>query len=394
MLRLLTVTELNSFLRELIDAEGLLNDLWIEGEVFDFRQPSSGHWYFKLRHGEATIPAVSWRSAVSRIGMRPENGAAVLAHGRVGFYETSGTLQLYIDDLRPSGTGLLHAEFERLRTQLEAEGLFDPARKRALPIFPQRIGIATSASGAALQDILNILRRRFPLAEVLIAPCRVQGEGAVESIVEALYALYQQPPDVIILARGGGSTDDLWVFNNETVARAVFASPVPLVTGVGHETDTTIVDYVADLRAPTPSAAAELITPDQLALRAELAIYRDRLSTVVAEQIAGERQNLQQLQRQIAQQNPVHRINRQRQALDELTRRATTRLEHQIILHRAWLAGVEQKLASLSPLATLQRGYAVVRKTDGTVITKPEQLTQSERFDVIVAGGTFEGERT
>jgi exodeoxyribonuclease VII large subunit len=394
MLRLLTVSDLNRYLHELVDADLILADLWVEGEVFDFRQATSGHWYFKLRHGDASLPAACWRSNAARIGERPRNGDAMLAHGRVGFYEATGTLQLYVDMLRPAGVGLLHAQFERLKLKLEAEGLFDPSRKRPLPWLPRRIGVATSPSGAALQDILKVLGRRYPLVEVLLAPCRVQGDGAAESIVEALYTLYDQDVDVIIVARGGGSTEDLWCFNEEVVARAAYASPVPLVSGVGHETDTTIIDFVADVRAPTPSAAAELVVPTREELWAGLEDARARLGGSMFEYLRGARDDLARQQRRLVAHAPTGRIARDRQTLDDLLRRAATRLGHQVALRRAQLAGLHAQLGALSPRATLDRGYAVVqRAVDGAVVTEPGQLAPEEAFEVTVRGGSFSGQR-
>ncbi|HEU4328949.1 MAG TPA: exodeoxyribonuclease VII large subunit [Roseiflexaceae bacterium] len=389
-MRLLSVAQLNSYLREMIDADEVLHDLWIEGEVFDFRAPSSGHWYFKLKDGDAVIGAACWRSSVARIGMRPRNGDAVLAHGRVGFYEASGALQLYVDMLQPAGVGLLHAQFEQLKARLAADGLFDESRKRPLPALPRRIGVATSPSGAVIQDILHVLRRRYPLAEVLLAPCRVQGDGAPDSIVEALYALYEQDVDVIIVARGGGSAEDLWAFNEEVVARAAFASPVPLVSGVGHETDITIIDFVADLRAPTPSAAAELVSP-RLDDLAELLLHaREQLDDLAAARLAGARADLARLSARMQTLSPAARLARDRQALDDLLRRAATRVAHQVSLRRARLDGLRAQLATLSPLATLERGYAVVRRADdGLVITDPAQAPPDTALEITVREGTL-----
>src|SRR3954447_6555917 len=295
-MQILTVSQLNIYLRELLDADEIVRDIWIEGEVSNFVRAASGHCYFTLKEGEAQIKSACWRSSVARIPSMPANGDAVLAHGRVAFYEVGGQIQLYVDMIRPAGIGLLYARFEELKVRLEAEGLFDLSRKRELPPLPARIGIVTSPTGAALQDILKVLRRRYPLAEVLLAACQVQGAGAAETVVEALYALYEQNVDVIIVARGGGSVEDLWTFNEEIVARAAFASPVPLISGVGHETDTTIIDYVADLRAPTPSAAAELVAPHIVALVEALAAQAAQLRLAVGRQLEHARSGLDQQQ--------------------------------------------------------------------------------------------------
>jgi exodeoxyribonuclease VII large subunit len=248
--------------------------------------------------------------------------------------------------------------------------------------------VATSPTGAALQDILKVLRRRYPLAEVLLAPCQVQGDGAAETVVEALYALYEQNVDVIIVARGGGSAEDLWTFNEEIVARAAFASPVPLISGVGHETDTTIIDYVADLRAPTPSAAAELVAPDVAELAGAAALLRERLDAAIQRHVVGAQVDMDGLRQRLAQQSPATRLRRDRQALDELARRAGAQLAHSVELRRARLAGAAAQLAALNPHATLGRGYAVVRRAaGGQIVTDPAQVAAGEQLVVTVRGG-------
>lgn len=389
-MRLLSVSHLNAYLRALFEADEILQEIWIEGEVADFKQAASGHWYFSLREGEAVIAAVAWRSNVARIGYTPRNGEAVLAHGRVGFYEASGKIQLYVDMLRPAGVGLLHARFEELKARLDAEGLFDESRKRPLPALPGRIGVVTSPTGAVIRDIVNVLSRRYPLAELLLAPCKVQGDGAAETIVEALYALYDQQVDVIIVARGGGSTEDLWCFNEEIVARAVFASPVPVISGVGHETDVTIIDYVADLRAPTPSAAAELVAPEIDALRAAAHDAAQRMALALREQLRTARADLDALRRRLDAQSPIAKVAHDRQTIDELMRRAAARVAYQASLRRARLDGLQAQLAALSPLATLERGYAVVRRVEGgAVVVAPGQLAPGDALEITVSGGTF-----
>ena len=374
-MRFLTVSQLNTYLRDLLDADDLLNDVWVEGEVSSFNRHFSGHCYFTLKEGDAQIGAVMWKSVAARMATLPANGDAVLAHGRVAFYEVRGQVQLYVDTLRPAGIGVLQAQFERLKERLAAEGLFDQSRKRPLPSLPRRIGIVTSPTGAALQDMLNILRRRYPLAEVIFAPCQVQGAGAVDTIIEALYALYETDVDVIIVARGGGAAEDLWTFNDERLARAVFASPVPVVSGVGHETDTTLIDFVADVRAPTPSAAAELVSPDMTELIDDIRQLRNRLDAAMTQRLTGARDEVSHLNRRLALCSPERRIRRDRQYIDDLIRRATIMLERRIALAHAHLDGVRGRLQALSPLATLDRGYAVVQSTgatrDASVINTP-----------------------
>jgi exodeoxyribonuclease VII large subunit len=394
MLRILTVSQLNAYLREIFDADEIVRDIWIEGEVSNFVRAASGHCYFTLKEGEAQIKSACWRSSVARIGAMPSNGDAVLAHGRVAFYEAAGQVQLYVDMIRPAGIGLLYARFEELKARLDAEGLFDLSRKRVLPAFPMRIGVATSPTGAALQDILKVLRRRYPLAEVVLAPCQVQGDGAAETVVEALYALYEQPLDVIIVARGGGSAEDLWTFNEEIVARAAFASPVPLVSGVGHETDTTIVDYVADLRAPTPSAAAEMVSPDIAELAGAIELLREQMDAAIRRRLDDLYSDMAMQRRRLEQQSPLNRLRRDRQSLDELARRAGGQLAHRIALHRAQLTGISAQLAALNPLATLGRGYAVLRRAaDGQIVTDPAQAAPGTNLIATVKGGEI-GVRT
>jgi exodeoxyribonuclease VII large subunit len=389
-MNILSVSQLNSYLRELLESDPIVHDIWIQGEISNLSRPSSGHLYFTLKEGEMQIRAVAWKSNVARLPEIPRNGDAIIAHGYVSYYEVGGQLQLYVDMIQPAGLGMLHLRFEELKQRLELEGLFDETRKRPLPSFPRRIGIVTSPTGAALQDMLNILRRRFPLAEVILAPCQVQGSAAANTIVEALYELYTQQPDVIIVARGGGSIEDLWPFNEEIVARAVFASPVPLVSGVGHETDVTMIDYVADLRAPTPSAAAELVTPDISNIAAELRGLTDWLHLTMQQQLAAYRQELDTSVQRLNHFNPSTRISRDRQNIDELMSRAETRLKHRFALQRAHLQGLQAQLTTLSPKATLERGYAIVqRSSDQHVITGPEQIGPSDTLMITLRDGTI-----
>lgn len=382
-MHILTVAEIAAYLQELLDADVVLSDVWVQGEVSNFSRATSGHCYFSLKENDAVLSAVMWRSQVMRLDFVPSNGMAVLAHGYVSFYAPGGRLQLYVDLLRPAGIGELHARFEALKAQLQAEGLFEPARKRALPALPRRVGIVTSERGAALQDMLTIIGRRCPLVEVLIAPCLVQGELAPRSIVAALQAIYATQVDVIIVARGGGSIEDLWAFNEEMVARAIFASPVPIITGVGHETDTTIVDYVADVRAPTPSAAAELVVPDLVELRQRLIGLRQRLDTASVGVLWHHRRQLADGVNRLRQHSPLLRLPSARQQVDQLLRRAFERINHKIALGRAHLHGLQAQLEVLSPRATLGRGYAIVtRLADGAVVTSGDQVAVGENIHI------------
>jgi exodeoxyribonuclease VII large subunit len=383
---LLTVSQINAYLRELLEADELLSEVWVEGEISNLS--TRNHYYFKLKDDAATLDAVMWQSNVRRLSAPLNNGDAVLAHGRVSFYETSGRLQLYVDTIRPAGVGLLHAQFEELKARLEAEGLFDPGRKRPIPPLPRRIGVATSAQSAALRDILHVLKRRYPLAEVLLAPCLVQGEQAPASIVNALNILCGCDIDLIILGRGGGSIEDLWSFNEEAVARAVFASPVPVITGVGHETDTTIVDYVADLRAPTPSAAAELAVPDMSVLASSVSDLRQQLDSTMAQHLDGRRRTLDTQAVMLRRYHPTARIAQARQQVDDLLWRIGERTGRAVERHHLRLENLRSQLAMLSPLATLQRGYAVVRHADDNrVVTDFEQASTDDDLMVMLRNG-------
>lgn len=386
-MRSLNVSELNLLLRTLLDNEPLLGDLWVVGEISNFkRHAASGHCYFSLKHDRAVLRAVMFKKEALRLTMLPRDGDLVLAHGRVSLYEASGDVQLYADDLQPAGIGMQQAQMEELRKRLEAEGLF--GRKRSLPTLPRSIGIATAPGGAALRDMLQILARRYPLAEVLIAPCLVQGARAPDSIVEALYMLYGCGVDLVILARGGGSIEDLWGFNDEAVARALFASPVPTITGVGHETDTTIVDYVADLRAPTPSAAAELATPEIGALAYLVAQAHQRLDQALGASLAQRRDALALAEQALRRLAPRNRLARDRQDVDELVRRLGARVEGAVALRVARLRGVSSQLSALSPIATLGRGYAVVRRnTDGGVVSSAAQLAAGDQVTLRFGDG-------
>jgi exodeoxyribonuclease VII large subunit len=390
----LTVSELNSYLRELLDADEALRDVWVAGEISNFARAGSGHCYFSLKEGNAVVRAAMWRTYAARLAALPNNGDAVLAHGRVSFYEPRGELQLYVDMVRPAGEGLMYARLAELKARLAAEGLFDESRKRPLPPMPRRIGVATSPGGAALQDILAVLAQRYPLAEVVLAGCQVQGTEAPASIVRALqtlFVLHQHTPlDVLILARGGGAIEDLWSFNDEQVARAVFASPVPLITGVGHESDTTLVDAVADVRAPTPSAAAALAVPDAEELALGVAALHERLHDALALALTKQRNAIASAITTLQHHHPQARLALARQQVDDLLRRAATQMRHAVALRRAALQQMQVQLATLSPQATLQRGYALVRRaTDGSAVTQAHQVVTGEMLTITLQQGSL-----
>jgi exodeoxyribonuclease VII large subunit len=385
-----TVTNLTRHLRQLLEDDPDLQGIWVEGEISNLSRPASGHVYFTLKDSGAALRCVMWKTEAARLRFTLQEGMGIEAHGSLGIYEVSGQYQLYADSLRPVGEGALFQEFLRLKAMLEAEGLFDPARKRAIPSSPRQIGIVTSPTGAALRDILNTLRRRMPLAEVVLAPTPVQGEEAPLKLVEALRNLNRvAKPDVILLARGGGSIEDLWVFNDERVVRAVRESQAPVITGVGHETDFTLVDFAADLRAPTPTAAAELATAiTALELRQSLI---DRSQNLIGRMgMLFERQHtlLEGLETGLRYASPLRRVQTERQRVDELSRRGNAAQVHRLELAAARRIGLENRLTALSPLAVLKRGYAVVTKSKRVVVSK-SQVQDGDALRIRLQDGEF-----
>ena len=389
-----TVSKLTFLIRKLLEENESLQDVWVQGELSNVSRPASGHIYFTLKDANASLRSVMWKTSAARLSLSLRDGMAVEVHGRIGVYEPAGQYQLYADQIRPVGEGALYQEFMRLKAALEAEGLFDPERKRPIPDLPRRIGIVTSATGAALRDMLNTLRRRLPLVEVLLAPSPVQGTEAPPALVKAIQSLNSHVPDVIIVARGGGSIEDLWAFNDERVARAVAASQAPVISGVGHETDFTLCDFAADLRAPTPTAAAELATSITLIdLQATVANYQSLLFSHVTDLLAERSASLSSLVSHLRYLSPERRIQSERQRVDVLSRRGYSSLLHRVQLQAAHVRGTRNRLEALNPLAVLARGYAVVtRKADGGVISRVAQAKPGQRIEVRVADGGFEAE--
>jgi exodeoxyribonuclease VII large subunit len=385
----LSVSQIATHIRGLLESDPILVDIWISGEISNLGRPGSGHVYFTLKDENAQLRCAFFRqhhTAGSLIAL--DHGAQVLAHGSVSFYEARGDLQLYVDAVQPAGIGVLAAEFERLRTQLEAEGLFALERKRPLPVFPRRIGVVTSPTGAVFHDICHVLGRRWPLVEVVLAPTPVQGDGASAGIVSALRRLNQRDDiDVIIVARGGGSAEDLWAFNEEAVARAIFGSRIPVVSAVGHETDFTIGDWVADLRAPTPSAAAEIIVPDQIEIAARVGGREQRLR--------GELQHALDLRHQ-AVERARHTLDRCRPdgrrlaaQVQAMLRTMHHKLAHELAIHQQRVGGRVDQLSALSPSGTLARGYALVHNADGGLLVRAADAHDGEQIRVRMADGGF-----
>ncbi len=385
-----TVGELTSYVRQMFEMDYRLRDIDVSGEISNFTRAASGHIYFTLKDAGAQLKCVMWRSMAERLRFRPAEGDAVIAHGRVSVYEVSGVYQLYVDHIQPAGRGDLAAAFERLKDMLAAEGLFDPERKRPIPPFPRKIGIVTSADAAALRDILTVLARRNPLVAVLIAPTLVQGELAPAQIVRALQRLDQRDDiDVILLARGGGSIEDLWAFNDERVARAIFAARHPVISGVGHETDFTIADFVADLRAPTPSAAAELAVPDLSGVGPALAEMQTTLTTAIGGALAARREAVRAGAQWLTLLSPQRLLDSNRQRVDMLTGRLAGSVSRGLERRRGRLAVAGSSLIAFSPQATLARGFAIVRGPDGELIRSTVQARPGAPLRVQVSDGVF-----
>ena len=385
-----SVTRLTRYLRDLMESDLQLQNLWVQGEISNLSRPSSGHMYFTLKDSGAALRCVMWKSAVARQGFLPREGEAVEVHGSINIYEASGQYQLYADSLRPVGEGVLYQEFLRLKAKLEAEGLFEPERKRPIPRWPHQIGIVTSPTGAALRDMLNTIRRRYPVAQVILAPSPVQGDEAPPGIVAALKTLNETvKPDIILVARGGGSIEDLWAFNDENVARAIAGSAIPVISGVGHETDFTIADFVSDLRAPTPTAAAELATPNRADLLASLEDWLSRSERALDAWLNNTRWTLSHAENRLHLYSPQTRIRSDRQRLDELERRAGSAIQHQLTLQSREISGIQQRLAALNPQAVLARGYAVITLSDGHTLRSVKQAQSGMPLQVRVTDGSF-----
>jgi exodeoxyribonuclease VII large subunit len=385
-----TVGELSAYVRQMFDLDYRLRDIDVSGEISNFTRAASGHLYFTLKDSAAQLKCVMWRSQAERLRFRPAEGDAVIAHGRVSVYEVGGVYQLYADYLQPAGRGDLAAAFERLKDKLAAEGLFDADHKRPIPGFARKIGIVTSADAAALRDILNVLQRRNPLVSVLIAPTLVQGEQAPAQIVRALRRLDARDDiDLILVARGGGSIEDLWAFNDERVARAVYEARHPIISGVGHETDFTITDFVADLRAPTPSAAAELAVPDLAGVRPALAQMDAALAAVLLDDLAARRAAVRSFVQLLALLSPRRLLDSDRQQVDGLAGRLERSVRRALDRQRGRLAIAGAGLSAVSPLATLARGFAIVRDADGRLIRAVGEARPGATITIQVSDGTF-----
>ena len=379
-----SVSEVTGYIRILLEENQDLQDIWIQGEVSNLSFPSSGHIYFTLKDENASLRCVIWKWTAQYLHIKPADGMAVDVHGKLGVYEKGGQYQFYVDAIRSQGEGRLFQEFLRLKDKLEAEGLFAEEKKKEIPAFPHLIGVVTSPTGAALQDILNTLRNRYPMAKVLLSPTLVQGENAPQSIVQAIHALQTAPekPDVILLARGGGSLEDLWSFNDEQVVRAVAASPIPIISGVGHETDFTLVDFASDLRAPTPTGAAVLAVPNLMDLQFTVQEMGLRLKKAVERTLEVNRLNLNELKNTMQYLSPQKHIQQNSLRLDDLSKRLALSIQSSLALMRVNFEKARVHMLAIDPLAVLERGYALVYNHDNELINSVSKTAIQEQIDV------------
>lgn len=385
--RIATVSQLNNYIKALLDQTPVLQNVWIKGEISNLKLHSSGHIYLTLKDEGSVLRAVMFRSAAARLAFRPENGMKVLARGRVSVYDRDGSYQLYIEELEAEGQGELYVRFEELKKKLAAEGLFDQAAKRPLPAFPETVGICTSPTGAAIRDIINILKRRYPLVRAVICPCLVQGEGAAASIVRAIeYFNREKTADVLIVGRGGGSIEDLWAFNEEATARAVAASEIPIISAVGHETDFTICDFAADLRAPTPSAAAELAVPDLGEVRRRVDECASRLGARLREKAAAARGRLDLLSGRAGIVNFRRRLGEMQMNVDRASARGETAIKARALSAGQRLSAAAGRLNALSPLKVLERGYSVAM-SEGRAVRRLADVSVGAELWTTVADG-------
>ncbi len=385
-----SVSELSLYLKELLDRNDILQNIWVHGETSNCKTYGSGHCYFTLKEDEAQLSCVFFKHARLRSSAPSlQDGMAVAVNGRVAFYERDGKLQFYVDAVKLLGEGILFQRFERLKAQLSAEGLFDAERKRPLPSQPSLIGIVTSPQAAALRDMVRVLRTRYPLASVLLSPSLVQGAEAPASIAAALDLLNEHgEAEVVIVGRGGGSIEELWAFNEEVVARAIARSRIPVISGVGHETDFTIADFVADHRASTPTAAATVAVPDIAEWRMDVRAKQQMLYDIMEEHLFDLGEELERTQRDLQRASPRSLIDSRHQQLDDTLERLQGRMQHMLALKREHMRGAALQLHTLSPLLTIARGYAVVRRADNqTVVTSVQQAQPGDTLTIQVQDG-------
>lgn len=391
----ITVSQLNRYVKSLLEGDANLGQVLLSGEISNFvNHYKSGHWYLSLKDENALVRAVMFRSYASRVSFTPENGMKVIVRARVSLYEKDGGFQIYLEDMQPDGAGALQVAFEQLKQKLYDEGLFDESRKRTIPSYPERVGVITSSTGAAVQDICNVLGRRYPLAEIVLIPTLVQGENAPAQLSAALWRFEAmkatndpRTPDVILIGRGGGSLEELWAFNDEGLARTIAAVSIPVISCVGHETDFTICDFVADLRAPTPSAAAELAVPDGAELLQRLTLLSSAAKRAAEAGLTQRARRLNELTSKRCLSTPLYPVEERAMRLDRAVRRFTSAAERVTARAGTRLASAAGKLDAMSPLRVLSRGYALASK-DGHVVRSAEELHPTDKIILRLHDGT------
>ena len=386
--QVLSITQVNEYIRAQLDVDPLLQGVAVRGEISNYKMYPSGHHYFTLKDEGGQLKCVMFKGNAVRLRFRPENGMKVIALGKISVYPRDGAYQLYCTAMTVDGVGDLHAAFEQLKAKLAAQGLFDPAHKKPLPAYPKTIGIITSSAGAAVHDMLRILRKRYPLTKVLLLPVRVQGVEAPPEIAAAIrYANHYQLADLLIVGRGGGSMEDLWAFNDERVAYAIYESRIPVISAVGHEPDVTISDYVADLRAATPSNAAELAVPDQDALRQTLDTMESQMATALNRQIKAARQHLAALSASPALKSPESYLEQKRKSLLLLKNRMVAAQQNGVANRQGKYLALAAKLDAMSPLKVLTRGYSMTTGADGNVVHSVKQVEIGDQITVSLSDG-------
>ena len=389
--QILSITQINEYIRSMLDKDALLSGVAVKGEISNYKVYPSGHHYFTLKDESAALKCVIFKGNAVKLRFRPENGMKIIAMGRISVYPRDGAYQLYCTAMALDGVGDLHAAFEQLKAKLAAQGLFDPSKKKPLPKYPQTIGIITSSAGAAIHDMLRILRKRYPLTKIRLLPVRVQGAEAPAEIVAAIdYANYFKLADLLIVGRGGGSIEDLWAFNDEGVAHAIARSVIPVISAVGHEPDVTISDYVADLRAATPSNAAELAVPDAEALRQTMDAMLSAMQTSFIKQLRASRRYLNTLSASAALQSPTRYVSLRRESLNGLMLRLTAAQQRNLSRKRQQFIANTAKLDAMSPLKVLSRGYAMACDHNGSVIKSVKQVSVGDRASVMISDGTIQ----
>lgn len=385
--RIGTVSQINNYIKKILDNNKILNNVWVKGEISNFKRHSSGHIYLTLKDEGGVLKSVIFRSAAQLLAFSPSDGMKVMARGRVSVYEAGGAYQLYIEEMIPDGVGELYIAYEKLKKQLDAEGLFSEEFKKPIPKFPSAVGVATATTGAAVRDIINVITRRCPMTKIIIYPTQVQGAGAAQSAVRAIeYFNREKNVDTIIAGRGGGSIEDLWAFNEEITARAIFASEIPVISAVGHETDFTIADFAADLRAPTPSAAAEIAVPSSAELGNLIQNQKARISEAVLKQLEHRKLRLASLKLK----SPVERIQENSQRLDHISKRMEQSFRLKTEEKKRVLGIITGKIDAMSPLKVLSRGYAIPLEEDGSVIRNASDMESGKEFTLKMTDGSCE----